>query len=414
MPDAEEKLFEALDWFNLIENESPRKGGKFSPYRQSERLGIYKKYADELIAKDYAYYCFCTQERLAEMRNKQQLEKRLVMYDKHCRIIPSDEAKNKVNNNEQFVVRMKVPENSQITYKDEIRGEITVESNTVDDQVIIKSDGFPTYHLALVVDDHEMEITHVVRGPEWLSSTPKHFLLYKYFGWTKPFFFHTPLLSNPDHSKLSKRHGHTNVSWYQENGFLPEAILNFLSLLGWSHPEEKEIFSIDEFIRLVDLKDLKPVAPVFDLKKLTWMNQQYIQNMDKDALLARLKTYDPSFEKQNDAIVTELLLLAKTRMETLKDFFSLTSHVFAEPVIKIRDQKDSKIAHELAERLATVSVWSKDEILTVCKSVMTKNGVKMPILYYLLTGMPSGLPLPETLAILGKERTIKRLSTTLS
>lgn len=414
VPDAEEKLFAALDWFGLIEDESPRKGGKYAPYRQSERLKIYKTYAGKLIANDSAYYCFCTRERLEEMRKKQQQEKKLVMYDKHCRTVPSDEAKRRIEKNESHVVRMKVPQNLQLTYKDEIRGEITVDSNTIDDQVIVKSDGFPTYHLAVVVDDHVMEITHVLRGSEWLSSTPKHFLLYEYFKWKKPLFFHTPLLSNPDHSKLSKRHGHTNVRWYKENGFLPEAILNFLALLGWSHPQGKEIFSLDEFIKLVELKDLKPVSPVFDLTKLLWMNQQYIQSMDQDELLKRLKEYNSKYAKEDDGVLRKLLSLAKTRMNTLKIFDDLSSHVFTEPVIVIREEREKEIAKDLIRQLAKIAIWNKDGIFSACKSVMTSYSVKMPVLYYLLTGKETGLPLPETLEILGKDRTVKRLKTLLS
>lgn len=418
VPDAQEKLFAALDWFELIEDESPRKGGKSSPYRQSERLEIYKKYADELITKDVAYYCFCTRERLEEVRKREQQEKKLVMYDKHCRKIPPREAKRRVENKESYVVRMKVPQNLRLTYKDEIRGEITVDSNTVDDQVIIKSDGFPTYHLAVVVDDHLMEITHVLRGSEWLSSTPKHFLLYDYFKWKRPLFFHTPLLSNPDHSKLSKRHGHTDVSWYQDNGFLPEAILNFLALLGWSHPQEKEIFSLDEFIKCVELKDLKPVSPVFDLTKLTWMNQQYIQNLDNTTLKAKLT----DFYRENDIVrnflsdqsnthnIDTILNLAKTRMERLGDFFPLIKYFLVPPNKDKLNDEHFKVIPEILAGLEAVSVWKKDEIFNALKSIMSKRmSVRMPLFYVLFTGNKYGLPLPDMLEILGKEKTISRL-----
>ncbi len=410
VPDAEEKLFIALDWFGLTEDESPRKGGKYGPYRQSERLEVYQKYAQELLTKGYAYYCFCTRERLEEMRKKQQQEKKLVMYDKHCRSIRMDEAKQRVTNGETHVIRMKIPESTKLTYKDEIRGEITVDSNTVDDQVIVKSDGFPTYHLAVVVDDHLMEITHLLRGPEWLSSTPKHFLLYDYFGWEKPLFFHTPLLSNPDHSKLSKRHSHTSVSWYQEEGYLSEAILNFLALLGWSHPEEEEIFSLDEFIQLVDLKDLKPVSPIFDLQKLTWMNQQYIQHLSDQELLSRLKAFYPVLSEKNETFLGALMPLVKTRMETLKDFVDLTDHFFNPPKIHIESKQDKVLATDLAESLRKLSEWKKEAIFSAFKAIMQQHSVRMPMLYRLFTGKEKGLPLPESLEILGREQTLARLA----
>ncbi|MCL5676265.1 MAG: glutamate--tRNA ligase, partial [Patescibacteria group bacterium] len=222
--DAENKIFSGLDWFGLIENESARKGGKFAPYRQSQRLNIYKKYAEELVQKGNAYYCFCSKERLEEIRQLMQKAGKPPMYDKHCRNLPKEEIEANLKKKNPFVIRLKVPENKTIVVKDEIRGEISFDSNTIDDQVILKADGFPTYHLAVVVDDHLMEISHVVRGEEWLSSAPKHFLLYDFFGWEKPLFFHTPIIRNPDKSKFSKRQGHTNIDWYKEQGYLPEAI----------------------------------------------------------------------------------------------------------------------------------------------------------------------------------------------
>ncbi|MBI4097009.1 MAG: glutamate--tRNA ligase [Candidatus Levybacteria bacterium] len=409
VPDAEEKLFAALDWFGLEENESPRKVGDYGPYRQSERLGIYQKYAKELLTNGHAYYCFCTRERLENMRKKQQEEKKIVMYDKHCRTIPPEVAEKRVQNTEPHVIRMKIPEDTKLTYKDAIRGEITVDSNSVDDQVILKSDGFPTYHLAVVVDDHLMKITHVLRGPEWLSSTPKHFLLYDYFGWERPLFFHTPLLSNPDHSKLSKRHGHTNVSWYQENGYLPEAILNFLALLGWSHPEGKEIFPLQEFIQYAELKDLKPVAPIFDLTKLTWMNQQYIQNLSNTELKKRLKARFSSLSGANEDLLDKLIPLVRTRMETLRDFENLTVYFFSKPSITLSDEREKKVAEDLKKSLTALSDWNKDTIFAVFKGVMERHSVRMPLLYKILTGKEKGLPLPESLAIVGKKEALSRL-----
>lgn len=232
VPDAQEKLFAALDWFHLSEDESPRKGGKFAPYVQSERLPIYQKYAEELIEKGHAYYCFCTKERLEEIRQKRQAAKMLLMYDKHCRYLSKEDIEKNLQAGLPKVIRLKVPENQTIIVHDEIRGDISFDSNLIDDQVLLKSDGYPTYHLAVVVDDHLMEVTDVVRGEEWLPSFPKQKLTYDFLGWQIPKFYHTADLRNPDHSKLSKRHGHTNVSWYQNEGYLPEAFLNYIALLG--------------------------------------------------------------------------------------------------------------------------------------------------------------------------------------
>jgi glutamyl-tRNA synthetase len=288
---AEEALYKALDWFGLNPDESPKLGGPYSPYRQSERLDIYQKYAGELIDNGHAYYCFCTKERLEEVRVKQEKEGKTPMYDKHCRNLSMDEIMKKYNSGMEKVIRMKIPENTKIIVHDLIRGDIGFDSNLVDDQVIMKADGFPTYHLAAMVDDHLMEITNIVRGPEWITSFPKHKLLFEYFGWEMPEVVHTPMVTNMDGSKLSKRNGHSSVDWYKKRGFLPEAVLNFISLLGWSHPEEKEIFTFDEFVKVFDLKDLSAVSPKFDLTKLEWMNGQYIQNLTNESLLDKLNAW---------------------------------------------------------------------------------------------------------------------------
>ncbi len=289
--DAEEALYKAFDWFNLTPDESTIHGGDFGPYRQSDRLDLYKKYANELLEKGHAYYCFCSKERLEQVREEQQKAGKTPMYDKHCRNLSKEEVQEKIDAGNEYVIRMKVPENEIIKVKDLVRGEIEFDSNLVDDQVIIKSDGFPTYHLAVVVDDILMEITHVVRGPEWITSFPKHKLLYDYFGWKMPEFVHTPMITNMDGSKLSKRNGHSSVDWYKKRGILPEAVINFISLLGWSHPEEKEIFSFEEFVKVFDLKDLSAVSPKFDLTKLEWMNGQYIQALPNEELLDKLNAW---------------------------------------------------------------------------------------------------------------------------
>ena len=273
---------------------------------------------------------------------------------------------------------------------------------------LASAEPFPQ-HLAAVVDDHLMKISHIVRAEEWLSSTPKHVLLYRYFNWDMPPIFHTPALRNPDKSKLSKRHGHTNVTFFKDEGYLPEAILNYLALLGWSHPEEKEIFSLDEFISLFDLKDIRPVAPIFDLTKLTWMNQQYIMTKSAEELKVLINKFYVN-ENLPDELLTKLIPLVSTRMTTLKDFMKLTSVFFSPPVITIRNDNEKLIIENLQKLLEKITDWNTDNILTVLKSIMQASSVKMPVLYYIFTGQEKGLPLPESLKILGKEETIKRLN----
>lgn len=405
---AEAKIFEGVDWFGLIEDESVRKGGPHAPYRQSERLDIYKKYALELVEKGDAYYCFCSKERLEEIRNKQQQEKKPTMYDRYCRNLSQEEVKQKLSANEPWVIRLKIPDEKDFVVRDEIRGDIHFDLGLIEDTVLIKSDGFATYHLAAMVDDHVMEVTHVLRGEEWLSSLPKHILIYDYFGWEKPLFFHTPVLRNPDKSKLSKRHGHTNVDWYKEEGYLPQAILNYLALMGWSHPEGKEVFSLDEFVQYVELKDLKPVAPTFDLTKLSWMNGEYLRMMTDEEFEKKLR----AFYKEDTEVLavlddpqkTVLLGLAKTRVKTLKDFKNLVIPTTAE-----LSPEEKSVAASLQEKLESLPEWNKDAILATIREVLKEQKVKGSLLYKIFTGREQGLPLPESLELYGKEKALNRL-----
>lgn len=401
---SEEVIFAVLDWFNLVEDESVRKDGEYGPYRQSERLAIYHNYAEELINKGHAYFAYYKREE-AGKKEDYAANPRVQI------ITQTDEAPptsiKEMVERKNWVIRMRAPKDKSVSFQDEIRGIITFEADQITDQVLIKSDGFPTYHLAVVVDDHLMQITHVVRGEEWISSTPKHVLLYDYFGWEKPLFYHTPDLRNPDKSKLSKRHGHTNVNWYKEEGFLHEAVLNYLALLGWSHPEEKEIFSLSEFIKLFDLKDIKPVGPVFDLVKLKWVNQQYLQNKTDDELQQLIINFYPKAKELNKEILTKLMPIVKTRMEILKDFESSTKIFFGYEHSLEKEEKN--IASTLLEKLTGISEWNSDMIFTEMKKIMEEKQIRMPVLYKIFTGAERGLPLPQVLEILGKERTLNLL-----
>jgi glutamyl-tRNA synthetase len=406
---AEEVIFNTFDWAGLTEDESPRKGGPHAPYRQSERLPIYQKYAKELIEKDGAYYCFCTKERLDAMRNKLQAEKKQLKYDKHCRTLTQSEIDEKLTSGISYVIRLKVPENKDIVVKDEIRGDVIFNSSEIDEQVLLKSDGFPTYHLGVVVDDHLMEITHMVRGEEWLPSAPKHILLYEYFGWEKPYFYHTPVLRNPDKSKLSKRQGHTNVQWYKESGYLPEAILNYLALMGWSHPDEKEIFSIKEFISLFDLSDMKAVGPIFDLVKLTWMNGMYIRELEDADLKARLIEFDTNIRTMDEYTIDSFIPLAKSRMKTLAEFYPQVLPFVQKQEFELSEE-DNENRKKLYALLAYINEWSDDTILLTLKDFISQNsGINFKYLYTITIGAKQGLPLVDAFKVIGKEKTLALL-----
>src|SRR5882724_3613484 len=276
---SEEKILSSLKAFGLKYDEGPDIGGPFAPYRQSERLPIYKKYAKKLIEKGVAYYCFCTKERLTKLREEQIAQKKTPKYDKFCKGIKNQESRMKAG--ELYVVRLDIPENKIISFTDLIHGEIAINSNEVDDQVLLKSDGYPTYHLGVVIDDHLMEITHVIRAEEWISSTPKHVLLYQAFGWEPPLFLHMPLLRNQDKSKISKRKNPVSINYYRDIGILPHALLNFLGLMGWSFGGDREKFTLAEMVSVFSWDRVSLGGPVFNLEKLQWLNEQYLHELDR-------------------------------------------------------------------------------------------------------------------------------------
>jgi len=405
---SEDRILESLRNFGLDHDEGVDIGGPYAPYRQSERLDIYKEYIQKMIDSGNAYYCFCKKERLDEMRKNQMAEKRKSKYDRYC-LANVNNAEERIKNGEEYVVRLRVPDRKDIVFEDVVRGKIVISTEEVDDQVLVKSDGFPTYHLAVVIDDHLMKITHVIRAEEWISSTPKHVLLYEAFGWKLPVFAHIPILRNPDKSKLSKRKNAVWVSWYLEEGFLPEAVINYLALLGWSHPDEDEIFDVNEFVRHFELKDLNTVGPIFDVVKLKWMNQKYIQKMSDKELGERLIDFSERAKGLDKDVLKKLIPLVKTRISTLKEFDEVTSCFVDKPEIKPRNEVEYDVLGDLLNKLDELSNWEKDEIFPVLKSIMKDNGVRMPVLYYLITGKERGLPLPESMEILGRDEVIERL-----
>lgn len=407
VPGATEKIISTLKKYGIECDEGPGVNGEYGPYIQSQRLDLYKKYAEGLIQTEKAYYCFCSKERLEELRQNPQGEKR------HWNVCAE---KNNVAllSTQPYVIRLKVPAHVEVTFDDFIRGKITINTDQIDDQVLLKSDGYPTYHLAVVVDDYLMKISHVIRAEEWISSTPKHILLYNAFGWELPVFAHVPILRNPDKSKLSKRKNPVWASWYLDEGYLPEAVLNYLALMGWGHPQEKEIFTREELQEVFDLKDVQTVGPVFDITKLTWMNQQYIQNLSQEELKKRLQEYYHDNEQVLTLLQSEksstLLELVKTRLNTLKEFYPSVKFLFESPTSENVSDEAKKIAPQVLDLLSQLDSWDKDSIFSKFKELMSHSeGIKMPIFYTLFTGNSRGLPLPDMLEILGKEETLSRL-----
>src|SRR3954453_16979852 len=323
--DSEQQIYDTLHWLGLDWDEGPDRGGPFAPYRQSERLATYRPHVDQLLADGRAHLCWCTPERLAQMREQQQKAKQPTGYDRLCLGKTHDERAQLPGCAETPVVRMLVPDDAPLTFDDLIRGEVN--APRPDDQVILKTDGFPTYHLAVVVDDHLMGITHVVRGEEWISSTPKHLLLFDWLGWERPAFAHMPLLRNVDKSKISKRKNPAaRLTWFREEGYLPEALVNFLGMLGYSLPSGEEVFTFEDMSASFDWSRVNTVGPVFDLDKLLWLNGHYIRELDPDDLVRRMLPFlqeaglvaDPP-TSEHLAAVTASVPLIQARMGLLKE-----------------------------------------------------------------------------------------------
>ena len=321
VPDAMENLIHTLQKLDITFDEGPIIGGNYGPYIQSERLELYRKEAQKLLDAGFAYRCFCTPETLAQMRAEQQAKGEFVKYDRRCLNLTPAEIEAKLAKGEPYVLRLKMPETRTFRFNDIIRGEVEMDSAQSDDQVLIKSDGYPTYHLASVVDDHYMDISYVIRGEEWLSSMPKHLWLYECFGWTPPQWVHLPLILNPDRTKLSKRMNDVAVEDYLERGYLKEAIINFVALLGWHSADNREIFSLEELCQEFTLERVNKSGAIFDLNKLNWMNGWYLRNLPLDTIVERSKPY---FEKEHLAIpdsdkLTKIVATARERCTLLSD-----------------------------------------------------------------------------------------------
>lgn len=410
---AEANILKTLEQFGLKSDENPLVGGPYGPYRQSDRLPIYQEHAQKLVEAGHAYYSFATKEQLDKWRSlgKDEL-KRHLRDGKHAAFTLKD-ANERIQNGEGYTIRLLVPPESSVTFTDVVRGEITIPLREVDDQVLLKSDGFPTYHLAVVVDDYHMRITHIIRAEEWINSTPKHVLLYKAFGWELPVFVHVPILRNPDKTKLSKRKNAVWARWYVEEGFLPEAILNYLALMGWSHPQEKEIFSMEEFIRVFELTDLKPVGPVFDIQKLTWMNGEYIRVADTKKLTRIIVAFYQD-KALNVKLVEKTVPLINERIKTLKEYWSYAQFFYEAPQTWEKDLTPYHQALEAtANKLASLSEWHAAALGECMQNTCQALGLK-PKDYFMairvaITGKTVTPPLNESMEILGQKECVERL-----
>ncbi len=421
---ATAKLISALDWAGLTYDEGPQVGGNFGPYIQSERLEIYQTYIKQLITQGHAYYCFCSPERLELVRARKIAAKLPPAYDRTCRNLDQSNISEKMTAGEKFVVRMKIPLTGEAVFTDLVRGTVTIDYKNIDDQVLLKSDGFPTYHLAVVVDDHLMQISHVIRGEEWLSSTPKHLLLYHYFGWQAPVFAHIPLLLNPDKSKLSKRQGDVAVEDYIKLGYTKEALVNFIALLGWNPGDNREIFSLEELVQEFSLERVGKSGAIFNVEKLRWLNHKWLTSYTPEKLrelvLPFLTSTYPEASQLDTTILDKLIKLIQKDLITLADSGKLLAFYFDTPKgldktifanLKHLDQVVTMIKNKLPiTNAATFLPELKQEL----KAAQIHLSELFPVLRYALTGEIEGFAIQDLIDILGLPESNARLNKLIS
>jgi glutamyl-tRNA synthetase len=415
--DSEAMILDCLKWVGLPWDEGPDVGGPHAPYRQSERTQLYREYAQVLLNKGHGYRCFCSAERLDAVRKERMAQKLQGGYDRHCRELPPAEIEKNIKSGVSFTIRMKMPLSGQTTFNDCLRGTVSFENEGVDDQVLLKSDGFPTYHLANVVDDHEMEISHVIRGEEWISSTPKHVVLYDMFGWERPEFTHLPLLRNADKSKISKRKQPTSINYYRRKGILPDALRNYLALMGWSYGDDKEIFSTHDMIEHFSIERMTLGGPVFDLEKLAWINGHYMRSLSTDAYVAHLR---------NEIFTTDALAhivpLIRERIEKFEDFIGASYFFFSgdlkyDPQLLLpKGRTPAETAGILTDALDALEVlesWTVADITAAMEGFLAAKNLKAKDVYMPLrvatTGSKETPPLFDSMAVIGKEMVRRRI-----
>ena len=418
-PESEQAILDSLRWLGLDWDEGPDKGGEFGPYRQSERRDIYAAYAQELVDKGHAFYCYRTSDELDEMRAKRREAGGFTALKPSELILPEDEQQRRKEAGMPAVIRMVVPEGEgPCPIEDKLRGTIELDWGQVDAQILLKSDGMPTYHLANVVDDHLMGITHVLRGEEWINSAPKHKLLYQYFDWEMPELCHLPLLRNPDKSKLSKRKNPTSILYYQKMGFLPEALINYLGRMGWSMPDEREKFSVAEMIDNFDVQRVSLGGPIFDVDKLSWLNGMWIrEDLTLEQLADRLQDW-----RFNRNTLMEVLPHAQTRMNTLSDFAPLTGFLAAGQLplspasfdeVKLEEDQLKSVLQFTLWRLEALREWDRDAIFNELKGLSGQLEIKLKDflapLFIAISGTTASFSVLDSMVMLGPDMSRARI-----
>ncbi len=433
--DALQDLYDTFDWLGVSWDEGPDKGGEYGPYVQSERFELYKKYAEQLVEEGHAYYCFCSSERLDRLREEQKKGKKAQGYDRHCRDLTEEQREEYRRGGIKPVIRFKVPLEGTTVFNDILLGEMKKKNRDIPpDPILLKSDGFPTYHLANVVDDHLMKITHIMRAQEWIPSGPLHILLYQAFGWEPPQYCHLPMVMGKDGQKLSKRHGATSVVEFRRQGYLPEALINYISLLGWSYDDKREFFTKSELEELFSLEKLNKAPAVFDYKKLEWFNGQYIREMEDDRLIAILLTYlqrdgiisDPATEGEMK-ILRDMTPLMKERLHLLKDISELSRFLFQEieeydPVDIIPKKLDAgktlellKAGRELVAAFNENGEERTEELLREkAEELEVKLGAMLMPIRVAITGSRTSPPLFGSIRLLGTDRALERIDRVIS
>ena len=415
--ESEQMILESLKWLGLTWDEGPDMGGSFGPYRQSERSAIYQQHAKILLDNEHAYHCFCSSQRLDQLRKEQITAKQTPKYDGCCLSLTAEEVSEKIASGESYVIRMKIPEKGTCRIEDMLRGIIEIDWSQLDMQILLKADGMPTYHLANVVDDHLMQITHVIRGEEWINSAPKHQLLYRYFNWEMPQLCHMPLLRNPDKSKLSKRKNPTSINYYRRMGYLPEALLNYLGRMGWSMPDEREKFTFKEMLAVFDLQRVSLGGPVFDQEKLSWLNGTWIrEELTATQLMEQLsRLFDERF-------VHSFLPMAQARIEKLTDLAPLVGFMFSGMLSLTKEQFNHKKMDEVSVKqwlqfvlwqLEKPGPWHRERIFSDIKLLASgldlKLGDAMQPIFIAVVGSSSSWSVTDSMAILGADVTRARL-----
>ena len=415
-------IYNTLDLCGFKIDEGPNNEGNFGPYIQSKRKDIYKEYALKLVEMGKAYYCFCSEEELTKMREKADARKKPFLYDGRCSRLSKEKIEENLKNNVPYVIRQKMPKEGVTIVEDLIYGKVKIDNSILDDQILLKSDGFPTYNFANVIDDHLMEITHVIRGKEYLDQTAKYNLLYEAFGWEKPTYIHVAMVLGEDGNKLSKRNGDASFMDLYNEGYLPEAIVNYLSLLGWSPETNQEVFSMEELISNFNEERISKSSSQYDVKKLKWFNHQYINKMDDEKYLSWIKKYFSNECDKSEEWLNHLLLIYKSHLNYGKEINELTSSFFNKEFVIDAEAKEfmesdeviPKVVEVFKEEIKSTSNWSVETLQEVINNVKEKAGVKGKMLFMPIriaaSGIMHGPELADTLYLIGKEEILNRLN----